>query len=179
MVTNTPTNTFTNTATNTFTHTPTSTATNTVTKTPTITPTDTETNTPTNTSTNSPTSTPTSTLTPSATATITLTPTITPTPTATIDAVVLVSAPYPNPSNGSPITFNISVPVESTVTVDVFTLAFRKITSQSREIYGDQNFQWDLKDVSGDLVANGVYYIRVHVSGAQSATKILKVLILR
>jgi flagellar hook assembly protein FlgD len=104
---------------------------------------------------------------------------MTPTYTATISSVVVISAPYPNPSTGSPITFNVSVPGESTVTMDVFTLAFRKIASQTQEIYGDQTFQWDLRDVSGTQVSNGLYYVRIHVSGSQSATKILKVLILR
>jgi hypothetical protein len=63
--------------------------------------------------------------------------------------------------------------------MDVFTLAFRKIASQTQEIYGDQTFQWNLKDVAGVQVADGLYYVRIHVSGTQSATKILKVLILR
>jgi flagellar hook assembly protein FlgD len=75
--------------------------------------------------------------------------------------------------------FNVSVPGESTVTMDVFTLAFRKIISQTTHIYGDQTFQWDLKDVSGVQVADGLYYVRIHVSGPQSSTKILKVMILR
>jgi len=63
--------------------------------------------------------------------------------------------------------------------MDVFTLTFRKITSQTWEIHGDQTLQWDLKDLSGVVAANGVYYVRVHVAGNQSATKMLKVLILR
>jgi hypothetical protein len=190
-VTNSPTNSPTNTVTNTLTNTPTNTATNTLTKTPTNTPTSTVTNTPTFTATytatntpsatptNSSTSTATSTLTPSATATQTHTPTITPTYTATISSVVVISAPYPNPSTGLSMNFNVSVPGESTVTMDVFTLAFRKIASQTQEIYGDQTFQWNLKDVAGVQVADGLYYVRIHVSGTQSATKILKVLILR
>jgi len=78
-----------------------------------------------------------------------------------------------------PITFNIQVPGESTVTLDVFTLAFRKISSQTTQVFGSQTLQWDLKDVSDVQVADGLYYVRVHVSGNQSATKILKVLILR
>ena len=178
-VTNTPTNTPTNTASNTPTKTPTTTPTNTVTNTPTFTSTSTATNTPTMTPTNTATSTVTNTLTPSATATQTHTPTITPTFTATIASVVVISAPYPNPSRGLPMSFNVSVPGESTVTMDVFTLAFRKIISQTTHIYGDQTFQWDLKDVSGVQVADGLYYVRIHVSGPQSATKILKVMILR
>ncbi len=197
--TNTPTNSPTHTATNTITNTPSSTPTNTPTPTATLTPTNastktpthtptntatftptyTATNTPTITSTNSPTSTATNTLTPSVTAIQTPTVTMTPTYTATIESVGVISAPYPNPSTGLPVSFNVSVKDESTVTMDVFTLDFRKIASQTQEIYGNQIFHWDLKDISGTQTANGLYYIRVHVAGSQSATKILKVLILR
>jgi hypothetical protein len=167
--TNSPTSTFTNTATNSSTNTPTAT----LTRTPTFTPTSTPTNSPTLTPTNSPTNT----VTRTATATLTATPTAT--FTATIAPAVVISQPYPNPSNGSPISFNVSVPGPSIVTMDVFTLAFRKIASQTREMDGDQTFQWNLKDVSGAPAANGLYYVRVRVTGTQSATKILKVLILR
>jgi hypothetical protein len=93
--------------------------------------------------------------------------------------VVIISEPYPNPSTGSPITINVQVPGPSTVTLDVFTLAFRKIYSQATQVTGSENLQWDLKDVSGVQVANGLYYVRIRVSGSQSTTKILKVLILR
>jgi len=92
---------------------------------------------------------------------------------------VVIAQPFPNPSMGAPISFNISVPGESTVTMDVFTLAFRKIASQTKQIFGEQTFQWDLKDSSGTQVADGLYYVRIHVSGSQSSTKIFKVLILR
>jgi hypothetical protein len=44
---------------------------------------------------------------------------------------------------------------------------------------GSASLQWDLKDVSGTTVANGVYYVRIQVTGNPSMTKILKVLILR
>jgi hypothetical protein len=91
----------------------------------------------------------------------------------------VISPPFPNPSTGSPITFNVQVPGQSTVTLDVFTLAFRKIYSQTTEVSDFYNFQWDLKDVSGAPAANGLYYVRIHVAGSQSATKVLKVLILR
>jgi hypothetical protein len=104
---------------------------------------------------------------------------MTPSYTETIDSAVVISAPYPNPSRGLPIFFHVSVPGVSTVTMDVFTLTFRKISSQTWEIEGDQTLQWDLKDLSGTLAANGLYYVRIHVAGSQSATKILKVLILR
>jgi hypothetical protein len=104
---------------------------------------------------------------------------LTATYTPTLSPDVLISAPFPNPSTGSPISFNLKVPGQSTVTLDVFTLTFRKIFSQTAQIYGSQTFQWALKDISGFQVSNGLYYVRVHVAGSQSATKILKVLILR
>jgi hypothetical protein len=175
----TPTNSPTNTSTNTVTNTLTNTLTSTLTNTPTVTSTNTKTNTPTMTATNTPTNTVTNTLTPQPTSTWTSTPTITPTYTATLSSVVVVSAPFPNPSNGSPITFNVQVPSESTVTLDVFTLAFRKIYSQTIQGDGLVTFQWDLRDVAGIQISNGLYYVRIHVDGLQSTTKILKVLILR
>ena len=198
-VTHTPTNTATSTVTNTPTNTPTQTPTNTATHTPTSTATSTATNSPTNTSTNSVTNTPTSTptfmvtntptatlsntatntLTPPPTSIHTNTPTITPTYIATTSPDLMISAPFPNPSNGSTITFNIEVPGESTVTMDIFTLAFRKIISQTSQVSSLATFEWALRDVSGVQVANGLYYVRIHVAGVQSTTKILKVLILR
>src|SRR5665213_719278 len=190
-VTTTTTNTATQTATNTatltpantgtFTNTPTHTATNTASSTATNIQTHTATTTPTVTSTYSKTNTPTATLTstPSNTFTTTGTPTITPTYTPTITSEIVISAPFPNPSNGTPITFNIQAPGESTVTLDVFTLAFRKVYGETTQADGSLTLRWDLRDVSGNQVANGVYYVRIHVTGSQSATTILKVLILR
>ncbi len=177
--TNTATNTASSTATSSSISTATNSATRTVTNTPTVTSTYSNTNTATLTTTNTPTTTATNTLTPQPASTLTYTPTITPTYTATITSVVVVSEPYPNPSTGSTITFNVQVPDESTVTLDVFTLAFRKIYSQTTQAYGFQNFQWDLRDISGTTAANGLYYVRLHVSGSESTTKIFKVLVLR
>jgi hypothetical protein len=171
--THTPTNTATNSATNTATNTATVTGTSTPSNTATVTSTYTKTNTPTTTSTTTPTSSPTSTF------TRTTTPTITPTYTPTVTSDIIISAPYPNPSYGSPIIFNIQVPGESTVTMDVFTLAFRKISSQTIQAYGAATLQWDLKDISGVQVANGLYYVRIQVTGTESTTRIMKVLILR
>jgi hypothetical protein len=193
--TNTPTNSPTNTLTNTVTNSPTLTHTPTVTNTPTNTPTSTatftatntftQTNTPTNTSTSTITNTPTSTSTgtftssPTQTFTRTNTPTFTATSTKTPLPYVQIFPPFPNPSNGSPISFSITVPSPASVTLDVFTLAFRKITSQTTQVSGSQTLQWDLKDLSGVQVSNGLYYVRIQVAGLQSTTKILKVMILR
>jgi hypothetical protein len=155
------------------TSTPTNSATSTATNSPTIT------NTPTMTSTVTATSSFTSTFTPPPTSTQTCTPTVTATFTPTIPLEPVISAPYPNPSKGSPISFNVEVAFPATVVADVFTLNFRKISSQSLRVSDFQTIQWDLKDIMGVQVANGLYYIRVQVIGIQSSSKTLKVLVLR
>jgi hypothetical protein len=118
-------------------------------------------------------------LTPQPTSTLTNTPTITPTYTPTISSEIVIAQPYPNPSNGSPMTFNVQAPDQATVTLEVFTLAFRKIYSQTAPFDGSLNLYWNLKDMTGAQAADGLYYVRVHVVGSKSATKILKVLVLR
>ena len=76
-------------------------------------------------------------------------------------------------------TFTVQTPDQSTVTLEVFTLAFRKIYGQSSQIDGLLNLYWDLKDMKENQAADGLYYVRVHVTGSQSSTKIFKVLVLR
>jgi flagellar hook assembly protein FlgD len=64
--------------------------------------------------------------------------------------------------------------------MEIFTLAFRKINSQTVRAYGPHTFQWNLSDTKGVQVADGVYYVRIQiVGGAQSTTKIMKVLVLK
>ncbi len=38
---------------------------------------------------------------------------------------------------------------------------------------------WNLNDSSGTPVSNGLYYLRVQVTGAVKSSKILKVLVIR
>jgi len=63
--------------------------------------------------------------------------------------------------------------------MDVFTVALRRIVSQTALISGTQTLQWNLKDQIGDWAANGIYYVRLRIEGSQSMTQIEKVLILR
>jgi hypothetical protein len=179
--TSTPTNTITQTFTNTPVNTSTPTATNSFTPTDTLTATFTHTMTATMTWTVSFTTTPTvtNTFTPKPTSTQTDTPTATATYTATVPAQPIVSAPYPNPSNGAPIAVSIQVPAPATVTMDVFTLSFRKVASETVSVESAKTLLWDTKDILGIPVANGLYYVRIHIAGIQSTTTIVKVLVLR
>ncbi len=58
-------------------------------------------------------------------------------------------------------------------------MAFRKIDHGSQTVSGTTTLVWDLRDKNDSLVANGLYYIRVRVTGPITTTKILKVLVLR
>jgi len=65
--------------------------------------------------------------------------------------------------------------------VDVFTTAFRRVAdfSEQRVPEGKTTLQWDLKDKYGNPVSNGLYYLRVQVKGAQSVTRVFKILVIR
>lgn len=130
---------------------------------------------------------------PVAGATVTIlaatpTPTSTPLPTSTPTAsftptsvmVPVIRAPYPDPVTGPyPVTVNVQVPGNSTVSMDVFTLAFRKIANQTKDISNTGSVTWNLQDSWGTPVADGLYYLRIQVTGPQPLTKIFKVLITR
>ncbi len=203
-ITNTPTgptatftNTFTVTDTPTVTNTPTYTYTSTVTNTPTMTFTST------NTSTSTWTFTVTNTQTATWTATITNTPTLTSTPTNTVTPTptslnkVLFSPPYPNPATTGPLEINVTTTSGASIDMEVFTTAFRKISEHTTPVGNGAGsgggsgsgtnsgvgittvVQWDLRDKMGVQVSDGLYYVRVHVTGRLDAVKIFKVLVLR
>jgi hypothetical protein len=68
----------------------------------------------------------------------------------------------------------------STLEMDVFTTAFRKVASVTASVgAGGGTLSWDMKDRMGNPVANGLYYLRIRVSGPQTATEIFKVLVLK
>ena len=181
----TPTFTSSSTPSSTFSPTPTSTATNT----PVYTPTPTATPTKTATSTWTPSRTPTTTFTPSVTFTFTLSytvssaPTITtsPTPTSTLAVTgVTIGLPYPNPDFGpGPVTIQVQAPPGSSLDWSVFTLSFRKLLDTSQPLSGNGAIVWNLVDGTGKPVSNGLYYLRVKVTGPVNTTQILKVLVLR
>ncbi len=137
-----------------------------------------------------PTATPTSTgtlePTPTPTPTFTLTPTASPastaTPTATPPVVtVAIGQPYPDPISGSgPIQIPLTAPTGSTAHWSVYTVGFRKIYDRVQALPGDTAaLSWNLSDNWGNPAANGLYYIRVEVTGLTHASAVLKLLVLR
>ncbi len=172
-------------ATNTPTFTLTSTFTSSITDTPTptgswtSTPTVTETFTPTGSYTLTFTQTPTATLTPTPTNTPALT--FTPTGTSTLGSSSFgFCPPYPNPSDGSsPVSFCVDVPEGSLVDLGIYTTAFRKIYGRHPTLSGQNFLNWNLRDDWGTPAANGVYYLKIQVTGIQPVTKIFKILVIR
>jgi hypothetical protein len=73
----------------------------------------------------------------------------------------------------------VLVPGTADVNWDVETVSFRKICEYKTSVTGSDTLRWDLKDKYGSQVANGLYYIRVQVAGAQPLARILKVMVLR
>lgn len=199
--TQTPRPTITLTPTYTFTGQPTDTPTNTPTFTPTwtvtSTPTDTYTGQPTNTTINSPTATPNSTLTltptaiftstltniPQWTSTFTVTATLPQVPatsTPTVGTVIVISPPYPNPNYGSTVAVDVSGMGLSVIKWDGFTAAFRKIKTRSVPASTFNHLVWDLMDVEGSPISDGIYYFWVEADGVNGKTVVIKkVLVLR
>jgi len=171
LITNTPTFTPTQTPTTTSTDTPVNTSTNSPTNTPVVA------NTATSTPTQTPTTTSTATMVNSPTNTITSTPTFIAIPTATPN---FISNPYPNPSMGDPIKLDVQLSGQSHVKFGVFTPAFRKIWEGALTASSNQTLEWDLRDKTGTLVADGLYYLRIQVETSSGTfVKIKKVLVIR
>jgi hypothetical protein len=149
-----------------------------------LTPTLTRTSTPTPPPTATFTPTPSQTPVPTASSTFTPTPLPTDSPTATFTPtgapVIDISAPYPNPSSGQPVTVQLHLSGSSQVKWDIFTTAFRKIAGKSNLSLPGGFLVWNLKDAQGRDAANGIYYWRLEIKDANgSRTRLVKLLVIR
>jgi hypothetical protein len=110
--------------------------------------------------------------TPSATKTPIATSTLTETPVAIVSTPVI----YPNPATGpGPVSIRLpNYPGTATVTVKVFTTAFRmvnELTLQSQE--GGMDIALPLTNRSGAPLANGLYYVVVYTPDGRAIEKLL------
>jgi hypothetical protein len=75
--------------------------------------------------------------------------------------------PFPNPAVTAPTAIQFTLPLASTVDVDIFTLTGRRILHQSNPYAsGTQTFNWGLVNDAGGAIANGVYLARVTATNA-------------
>jgi hypothetical protein len=73
----------------------------------------------------------------------------------------------------------VEIAKTATIKLTVFSTSFRKVANSEIIMTQSGNIQWNLRDVEGNPVADGLYYLRVEVMGTGSAGTVLKVLILR
>lgn len=92
---------------------------------------------------------------------------------------MVISPPYPNPASVI-VAVDVSGLGLSTVKWDVFTAAFRKIKSRTAPGSTFNHLVWDLTDLQGAFVSDGIYYLRVEADGVNGKTVVVrKILVLR
>jgi hypothetical protein len=166
--------------TGTCTHTPTITDTLTVTETPTVTDTASFTPTATNTPTVTLTPTGTSTASHTPTATASTTRTFTPTPTNSLTPVPPMNF-YPNPYTGTgPLKLHLDLTEASDIQVAFFTMGFRKVKEQAfQQAAASSDLEMQTVDLTGKILANGLYFVRIEAKKNPKINKTLKLMILR
>ena len=89
---------------------------------------------------------------------------------------------YPNPSIGGPVHFHCGGGPYKGITLKVFTTSLREICSKPHDCHGqeEEDLNWDLRDNSGYLVSNGLYYVNLQTQkDGIVENHICKVLVLR
>jgi hypothetical protein len=117
--------------------------------------------------------TPTSTVTPTVTGTFTPLPTKTATKTSTPSSKPTVVV-YPNPSTGGTVQLNPNLSTESNVSIEIFTIAFRKVNSLNySNVQPGMSVPIPLVDKTGTPLASGLYYVVVQTNQGRSIVKLL------
>jgi hypothetical protein len=117
--------------------------------------------------------------TPTATVTPTVTGTFTPLPTATVTKTSTPSAKptvvvYPNPTTGGTVELNPDLTTESNVSIEIFTIAFRKVAVLNySNVQPGASVPIPLVDKSGTPLASGLYYLVVQTDRGRSIVKLL------
>jgi len=84
-----------------------------------------------------------------------------------------VDANIPNPFSAST-ELRIGLPAPATVTVDVFDVAGRRVSTREAELSaGWQSLRFDGRDTSGRLLPSGVYFYRVNAAGETLTRKLV------
>jgi hypothetical protein len=94
-----------------------------------------------------------------------------------VPTVFEVKGAYPNPANPTA-TISYAVPVDSRVTVEIFDIQGRKVTTLLDEFVpaGYHNIVWNGRAASGKAVATGVYFCRVQCcEGLEITEKMIKI----
>jgi len=85
---------------------------------------------------------------------------------------------YPFDQVTDPFTFTYTLPSAGTVDVLVlncYMTTVRTLVSGELQESGEQDSSWDLKDAQGELVPEGLYYVRVNLEGDPVGTLMYEV----
>jgi len=81
---------------------------------------------------------------------------------------------YPNPSTGGTVELNPDLTTESDVSVEIFTIAFRKVNSLNySNVQPGASVPIPLVDKTGTPLASGLYYVVVQTNQGRSIVKLL------
>jgi flagellar hook assembly protein FlgD len=82
-----------------------------------------------------------------------------------------------NPVNGDKAVLTYKLETPGMVTVQVFTLDGKivKILHRGRQGAGTYTYKWDGKNTGGNMVARGIYFIRVVAPGVDEYRKVMVV----
>jgi len=103
----------------------------------------------------------------------TSTPTASPTPIPGDCAEVQISAPYPNPVALAPVKVDLVSACPKTVSWKVYTTNYRCVAAGTVLVTGKSTVAWDLRDLKGKPVANGLYYGLFKCDGRTTLRKMM------
>jgi hypothetical protein len=91
-------------------------------------------------------------------------------------AVMSVSTPYPNPFDRN-IAFKLSSAYDAAVNVSVYDVSGRHIKTlfSAKNFRGRKTISWNSLDKNGQMIGEGVYFIKNQVGGSEATQKIILV----
>jgi hypothetical protein len=83
---------------------------------------------------------------------------------------------YPNPFNSST-NIRYTLPTDNHVKLEIFDLSGRKITQlfNGYQAAGEYNFNWVAKDVTGNELTTGIYFVKVYAGKFHKTVKMMYV----
>ncbi|HET6347886.1 MAG TPA: carboxypeptidase regulatory-like domain-containing protein [Candidatus Krumholzibacteria bacterium] len=84
--------------------------------------------------------------------------------------------PWPNPAS-STVSFRLQAPPESSITIDVFDVAGRRLYGWQghASVAGERTIEWNLRDFNGSDIQSGIYFVRLRAAGQTAVRRFVRV----
>jgi hypothetical protein len=84
--------------------------------------------------------------------------------------------PWPNPA-ASTVSFRLQAPPESSITIDVFDVAGRRLYGWAgrTSVAGERTIEWNLRDFNGSEIQSGIYFVRLRAAGQTAVRRFVRV----